>query len=374
MQAVLAVLLLAGRLLTAVAPPGGWQVAASLPGVFDVAGPLPDGRLVVAADKALWLLQPQSGATERYAPGFGASGGYEGYLAAVPAQPPAACFEPGDLFALTQTPTGAVSRVDAHQVVTRFAVVPAVDGLSGIAFDTVGSFGGGLLVFGAHRGKTTVAAIDCKGSVTVVTTQAPVAEGGAAVAPRGFGSFGGDLVLLDELSGRVFALAPDGATAPIAAPPLAHGGDIGVEGAGFVPTGDVRQDEALFADRSTPGSPHPGGDYLLAAHGSLLAAAGVRAGDLLVATEGGAALDAIRCAATCTWIAVIAANATSHGEGHVLVLSNAAATHAPAASFGHAPAQPLPIPQILLLALAAAALPLLGLRLRAARGSRSGPS
>lgn len=372
MQALAAAVLLLA--ITAGPAPSGWRVAASLPGVFDVAGPRADGRLVVAGSQGLWLLDPRSGATERFAPAYGATGGYEAYIAVIPAGSAAGCFTPGDVFALSAKPANAVTRIGAQSGrPSQFATVPAVDGLAGIALDGVGSFGGRLLVFGGHAGKTTVAAVDCHGAVSVVTNQAPVAEGGDVVAPRTFGQFGGDLVLTDELSGRVFAVTPKGQSLDIANPPLAHGGDTGVEGAGFVPAGDVGHDQVLFADRATPGNPHPGSDYLLSASGAQLATAGVRPGDLLVATEGGAALDAIRCAASCSVTVVIAANATSHGEGHVLVLGAPAASTAPRAGFGQTPPRPLPILQLVLLALVAVAIVLLAVRLRARRESRSAP-
>jgi len=357
------------------APAPGWRVAASLPGVFDVAGPRPDGQLVVAGSQGLWLLDPSSGTTRRFAPVYGATGGSEAYIAVAPSD--TGCFPAGDVYALSARVKGGVTRIAANGDVHPLTVVQKVDGLGGIVFDNVGRFQHRLLVFGGHGGKTTVAAIDCTGKVSVITTQAHVAEGGPAVAPAGFGAFGGSLVLTDELSGSVFAVTASGSILSIATPKLAHGGDIGVEGAGFVPPGDVASDEALFADRATPGSPHPGSDYLLAAPGDLLVNSGVRAGDLLVATEGGAGLDAIRCASTnCEVIAVIPPNAGSHGEGHVLVLTRQTSSRAPSVLFGAAPIPPrTPFPglQVALLALIAIAIGLLAVRIRARRGSRSGP-
>jgi hypothetical protein len=367
MQSAIAVLVL---LLTTVgASPSGWRVAASLPGVFDVAGPRRDGKLVVAGAQGLALLDPRTGSTQPFAPAYGPTGTAEAYIAVAPAGQP--CFGDGAVYALSTKLKGGVARVGVFGDVRQFAVVPRVDGLSGIAFDTAGRFGHRLLVFGGHAGRTTIAALDCRGAVSVITTQAPIAEGGAAVAPASFGAFAGDLVLTDELSGLVFAVAPDGQVRQVATPPLPHGGDIGVEGAGFVPPGDVAGDQVLFADRATAGSPHPGSDYLLAAPGGRLAAAGVRPGDLLVATEGGAALDAIHCAASCSISAVIAPNGVSHGEGHVLVVTAPALSAAPRSGFGEpAPGTP-PVLQVVLLALIAAAIALLALRLRARRGSRS---
>jgi hypothetical protein len=141
---------------------------------------------------------------------------------------------------------------------------------------------------------TTVDAINCQRAVTTITRTAPRVEGGIAVAPRTFGRFGGDLIAPDENSGRIFAITPSGRSLLIAASGLTHGGDIGVESEGFVPPGTQ---DALLADRLTPGNPHPGDDVVLRIGAGALTAAGVRPGDLLVATEGGALTDAASCTA-----------------------------------------------------------------------------
>jgi hypothetical protein len=186
---------------------------------------------------------------------------------------------------------------------------------SGIVFDDVGSFGHRLLVTATRPSGSTVYAIDCRGAVTTVARTAPRVEGGYAVAPRAFGRFGGDLVAPDENSGRVYAIAPDGRSRVLAASGLPHGGDIGVESAGFVPPAYRR---ALVADRVSPGNPHPGDDAVLSVGRADLVRAGVRAGDLLVATEGGALTDAIRCGArSCRVTHVADGPAAAHLEGHI---------------------------------------------------------
>lgn len=76
-----------------------------------------------------------------------------------------------------------------------------------------------------------------RGQVRVITSHAPVMEGGIAVAPASFGRYGGDLVAPGETSGRVFAIGPDGSVVTLVVSGLPHGGDIGVESAGFVPPG-----------------------------------------------------------------------------------------------------------------------------------------
>ena len=101
-----------------------------------------------------------------------------------------------------------------------------------------------------------------------------------------------------------------------------------------VPPGFSAGGSAYLADRGTHGNAHPGTDNLLALKGAELARAGAGRGDLLVATEGGAGLVAVRCDMTaCEVITIIADNGVSHGEGHVLVLAGA-----PSHAFGPAPA------------------------------------
>lgn len=112
----------------------------------------------------------------------------------------------------------------------RATTVTGVDSLNGIAFDTTGKFGFRLLASGPSAGKTAVVAIDCNGKVQFITRAAPVLEGGLAVAPRGFGSFGGDLIAPDELSGKIYAIAPDGTVSVVAMSRLPAGQDTGVEG------------------------------------------------------------------------------------------------------------------------------------------------
>lgn len=64
---------------------------------------------------------------------------------------------------------------------------------------------------------------------------------------------------------------------------LLHGGDIGVESAGFVPPGFSAGDPAYLADRFSRGNSHRGTDSILRLPGQELISAGVRAGDLLIA-------------------------------------------------------------------------------------------
>src|SRR4029077_18325507 len=132
--------------------------------------------------------------------------------------------------------------------------------------------------------------------------------------------FAGDLIAPDELSGKVYAIAPDGSSQLVATPDLAHGGDVGVEAAGFIPDIELARATVYFADRATPGNLHPGTDNLLALNGAELAGAGAAVGDLLAGTQGGAGVMAVRCGLTsCQVASIIADNGTSHGEGHIVL-------------------------------------------------------
>ena len=158
-------------------------------------------------------------------------------------------------------------------------------------------------------------AIDCRGRARTIASGAPATEGGLAVAPRGFGRFSGDLIAPDESSGRIRAVSPSGRTQLLAVSGLPAGGDVGVESAGFVPPGSGLR--AYLADRVSPGNPHPGDDRVLVLGTRALARAGVRAGDLLVAGEGGAPTIAVRCARRCTVRRVADGPAIAHAEGHI---------------------------------------------------------
>ena len=302
-----------------------WQQWKSIPGVFDVGGPR-NGFLVVAGSAALYLVHPE-GEVASFARGTGGyhdDPGAEAYLAVSTGGHVNAsdcAFAPDETFILrVHSPLG-VTRVDAAGVTSAsFANLPGVSSLNGIAFDSTGAFDHRLLVSGSAGGKIVIAAIDCKGAVQVITSAAPTLEGGLAVAPRGFGAFGGDLIAPDELSGHIYAIAPDGTVRMVAQPPLPAGGDIGVEGVGFVPQGFMSDAGAAvyFADRGTPGSPHPGSDTVLRLTSSDLATAGVQDGDLLAATEGGATMVAVRCTASCIVVPVVSTPTTAHGEGHIV--------------------------------------------------------
>jgi hypothetical protein len=194
----------------------------------------------------------------------------------------------------------------------RFASLPPGRFLSGIAFDSTGRFGHRLLVTAVSGGRTTVLGIGCDGRLSAV-------EGGIAVAPARFGRFGGDLIAANETSGRVYAVDPAGAAVTLVQSGMPAGGDIGVESAGFVPP---RAAAAYLADRFSAGNKHPGDNAVLRLSAADLARAGIRAGDLLVATEGGAKTIDIRCTAACAIRYVAAGPAIAHAEGHIVFASS----------------------------------------------------
>jgi hypothetical protein len=301
-----------------------WERWQTVPGVFDLGGPRSDGSLVVAGSANLYLADPKGNVTP-YAQGPGGyheDPGGEAYLAVSRGARVvgAGCnFARDDAFLLRLHAPLGVERVDAAgQNTGAYVDIPGVTSLGGIAFDTSGAFDHRLLATGASGGKTVVSAIDCFGNVQVITRSAPSTEGGLAVAPEGFGSFGGDLLAPDEYTGRIYAIAPDGSVATVVRPSLPTGGDIGVESLGFVPAGFMSGGEVYYADRKTPNNAHPGTDALLRLSSAYLSAAGVRDGDLLAATEGGATLIGVHCDATCSVITVVGTPTTSHGEGHIV--------------------------------------------------------
>jgi hypothetical protein len=291
-----------------------WSTLMSVNRPLDVAA-RSDGSAIVAAAGKLFLLRP-SGALTRFAPAYTSPGGEEPYISVVSAGHAGCSYGTNSVYAIRLHNGRGITKISATGQVRRFASITAPGLIDGIAFDETGGFGHRLVVTVNHGSTTTVEAVDCHGAVTAITTSAPRVEGGIAVAPASFGRFAGDLIAPDETGGRIFAVTPQGRSILVANSGLPHGGDIGVESEAFVPS-DARA-QALLADRLTPGNRHPGDDVLLALSRAQLSAAGVRPSDLLVASEGGALTDDVRCGpASCQVHHVANGPAIAHAEGHI---------------------------------------------------------
>ena len=306
-----------------------WEQWQSIKGVFDVDGPRSDGSLLVAGSAALYLVDPGGKQTPfaRGPGGYREDPGTEAYVAVSRggAVTDAGCsFAPDETFILrVHGPLGLTRVAAGGEESGSFNNLAGVTSLNGLAFDTTGLFDHRLLATGLNAGKTVVFAVDCTGAAKVLAKALPAMEGGLAVAPPTFGAFAGTLIAPDENSGQVYAVRPDGSSAVVVKPKLPTGGDIGVESVGFVPPGFLSRGGALYyADRATANSPHPGSDSILRLASKDVAAAGVQEGDMLVATEGGAALVAVRCATACGVVATITSATKAHGEGHIAFTVN----------------------------------------------------
>jgi hypothetical protein len=218
------------------------------------------------------------------------------------------------VYALEPQGRRGVVAVTAAGRARRFVALSLPGLLNGITFDTSGRFGHRLLVTATKDDKTTVVAIDCRRRIRTVTRTAPALEGGIAVAPGSFGRYAGRLIAPDERTGRIWAIGASGRSQLVADSGLPTGGDVGVESGGFVPQHFTR---AYLADRVSPGNAHPGNDAVLTIGRRALLRAGVKPGDLLLATEGGAQTIAVRCRANCTVTHVADGPATAHSEGHI---------------------------------------------------------
>jgi hypothetical protein len=310
--------------------PAHWVSFRHIPAVVDLAGPRPNGQLTLALGGRLSLFGP-SGLVEfaRGRHGYSTARGTEPYIALAPGALSGVSkrsFTRDDIYALEPGRAPAVIRIDSRGNATRFARLPRGSFPNGIAFSTTGSFGQRLLVSAAANGLTSIFSIDWQGAVQTLTRRAPRVEGGIAVAPPSFGSFAGELIAPDEVSGTIYAIDARGSARVVTKSGLPHGGDIGVESEGFVPAGFSRQTAAYLADRSVPANAHPGTNSILELSGADLIGARVRPGDLLVASEGGAETIAVRCQRTCTVRHVAAGPIATHAEGHI-VFANALEPH-----------------------------------------------
>ena len=315
----------------AAATPAHWRPFARLPWTIDLTPPRQDGRLMVSTGGRLGLLRPGRALVPfargpaGYLTATPGAGGNEPYIALTAARrvPGAGCaFNRDEVVAIEPKGHVGVVRVGVTRHARWLADLPADELPNSIAFDTAGAFGHRVLVTAAtvDRTKANVYAIDCLGRVRTVAAGIPVVEGGANIAPRSFGRFGGQLIVPDERSGEIRAIDARGQVRLVARSRLPIGPDTGIDAAGFVPAGFGDRWIALMADRDGQPGSHPGTNTVLGVSGRDLRLAGVRAGDLLTANEGGGATIAVRCVRLgCSVRRVASAPGTSHPEGHIVM-------------------------------------------------------
>ena len=302
---------------------GRWTPFVHVTGAVDLTGPRSDGLLTVAASGRLSLLR-SGGVLASFARGdvgYSTALGPEPYIAMTRDQQvagPGCTFGGDELFAIEPSAHPSIIAVNAQGIAQRAADLPLGLMPNGIAFDDVGRFRHRLLVTASQNGETTLFAVDCHGTVATINSRLPRVEGGLSVAPASFGRFGGWLIAPDEYSGRIVAIDAHGRAEVLAKSGIPSGGDIGVESTGFVPPGFGPGDAAYVSDRLSKGSPTPGTNSILRLTGVALLGAGVRPGDLLVASEGGADTVVVHCAATCSVRHIAVGPTSSHGEGHIV--------------------------------------------------------
>ena len=305
----------ASRLGGVIAP---WSVWRHEQRPLDLAGPLPDGSLVLAAHGRLYTLRAD-GRRGLFSTAYDRPGNAEPYIAVAAPGHRGCPFGTGTVYVLRLYGGRGVVAVSRRGPVRHFATITAPGLIDGIAFDEAGRFGHRLLVTITNGSHTTVQAIDCHGQVQTITRQAPRVEGGLVVATAPFGRFAGDLIAPDEKSGQIFAISAGGRSRLVAISGLPSGQDVGVESEVQLPH-DGRFAGLLAADRRNLRNRHPGDDAVLRISARALEVLGTRPGDLMVATERGARLLDVRCgAASCQVREVASGPARAHLEGHLAI-------------------------------------------------------
>ena len=178
------------------------------------------------------------------------------------------------IFALQPGGRPGIILIGADGQARRFASLPATLTPTGITFDATGHFGYKLLVTASSHAETTVLAIDCAGGVRAITSQARPWRAASRWRPRRSAVTAATSSPLGETSGHVFAIGPDGSVVTLVVSGLPHGGDIGVESAGFAPPGFGLGGAAYLADRFSKGNRHPGTDSILRLPHGCLAGSG----------------------------------------------------------------------------------------------------
>jgi hypothetical protein len=304
-----------------------WHSARGVDEAVDLAGPRSDGRLVVATTGgsggllSLWTPLGSLSPFARGAGGYSSASG-EPYIDVASGRVfrhRHCSFGRDSVYAIDQSATPGVVRVSRKGITSRFAELPVGSVPEGITFDRVGGFGYRLLVADRVGGSTTVFGIDCRGRLRSFARGAPGVEGGIRVAPHGFGRFGGDLIMPDELSGNIYATSPSGTTRLVVNAGTPAGGDVGVESLGFVPrTFDRRRFGAFVASAHGDSNFGPGSKSILTLTPAALRRTGIGAGDLLGVSELAATTVAIHCTRRCTPRTVAEGPAAGHIEGHVV--------------------------------------------------------
>jgi hypothetical protein len=327
--------------------PARWTPYRHVGTVVDLAVAPGSHALTVTAAYGHLLRFRTDGAMTRFARrrgGYTAGPDEESYLALSPGGhvPGTGCsFPAGAVFALKLRHPPGVIEVTSSGRARQFASLPGTLP-GGIAFDSVGRFGHRLLVTSAVNGRTSLFGIDCAGNVTTISAHLPRVEGGMTVAPRSFGTYRGDLIAADEMTGRIWAFTRFGRPRLVARSGLPSGLDTGPESTGFVPPGFGRAWAAYVADRinlADVGQPpdmavrgrstcvtallaapceHRGTGNILRLPAAVLLRADARPGDLIVATEAGARTVLVHCAATCTIRRIANGPAATNAEGHIV--------------------------------------------------------
>ena len=301
------------------APPAAGRVR-HLPGVVDLAGPRGDGSFSRRRPGGCssWPRRRAEPVRPRARGGYQTARGTEPYLVmvnGVSASTGPLCVHRGHrLRHPAWRPASGHHRSTRAGRARRFASLAARAARCPVSRSTLpGGSGKGRRSWGESGGKTTVFGIGCDGRLATVTAWRPAGgrrhRRGACYARR-----------VRRLSHRADRDQRPGVAASLAGKfvilvPVrpACWCDIGVESAASPRPGSGRQ---YLADRFSPGNRHPGDDAILRLSAAGLARAGIRPGDLLVATEGGARTIDVRCAATCAVRYVAAGPAIAHAEGH----------------------------------------------------------
>ena len=250
---------------------GRWRPLLEVPKIVDAVGSRTDGRLVLSTVRGLFLIRP-GGRVEAFATGAGgyAASSGEPYIALAPER----------RLPATNPPSNATTSSRSTQ--------------------TRGQESPGSRVRAALR-------------VYSIFPREPSRR----ASPALFRTLRRRADPPNETTGRIYAFAPTGNVRLVVKSGLRAGGDIGVEGLGFVPAGLGSRSAAYFSDLGAPGAPTEGTNNLLVLRGQDLKRAGLRAGELVASTEAGAITISVRSARRCSVRHVADGRAGTHSEGHL---------------------------------------------------------